>query len=721
MTQPLTTPADVGPGVGTLSEITCVSGDTFCVSGSNGQVKAGRYQGLYIRDTRALSQLLIRVDGEEPPLLHGRAVGAKAARFAYYQLPATDVEVDPKLVIERRRVVSESVHEDFVITNFDIEATTLVLEIVAATDFAYIFDVKHGRVLARATPAHRDGMLCLQEPTGHRETMLRPSVRPDEIDDLAGSMRWTISLAPKEVWAMTLDVGYRGSSGTKWPSQGWDEDLLSPDVEVPHRWTELNLSCNDERMTRLLQRSVMDLGSLIIRDPEAPEDRFLAAGSPWFLTLFGRDSILSAQMLLPLEVSLSGETLRVLARRQGREVVAATEEAPGKILHEIRHGGLVERGDLPPLYYGSMDSTPLFVRLANEAWRWGLADDEVEALMPAVEKALAWMRDYGDADGDGFLEYIRSGDRGLSNQGWKDSGDAVQFMDGRLADPPIALCEVQGYAYDAARRGAELLAHFGRPGADEWLEWSDALERKFRESFWVSDADGPYPAMALDGAKRPVDAIASNMGHLLACGILNEEECDIVANRLIGRDLNSGWGLRTLSTKARRFNPLSYHGGSIWPHDSALAIAGLARTGHGPAAKELLRGLAAAAPFFDYRLPELFAGEQRGIDGFPLPYPAACRPQAWAAASALLIARSIFGFEPDFPAKTITLRPVWPAAYQRVEVSGVQVGNARLSATLIADRGVWVDDGGAGFNIEVLGAPRLMTRPEDVTLSNTSR
>lgn len=721
MTQPATTAADANPGLGSLSEITCVSGDTFCVSGSNGQVKPGRFQGLYIRDTRVLSQLLLRIDGDEPALLHGRAIGGRASRFAYYRVPHSDHEVDPRMIIERRRVISESMTEEIVVTNFDTEATTVMVEIVAATDFAYIFDVKHGRILPRATPAQVGDSLHLQEPTGHRETMIRPSVAPDVVDAEAGAMRWHVVIAPRGSWSMTVDIGYRGSSGTKWPTETWEAELASPEDEVPSRWLELNLSCNDERMTRLLQRSVIDLASLVVKDPDDANDRFLAAGSPWFLTLFGRDSILAAQMLLPLEVSLSGETLRVLARRQGTKVDPASEEAPGKILHEIRHGGLVQRGDLPPLYYGSMDSTPLFVRLASNAWKWGLPEDQLEALMPAVEKALAWMRDYGDADGDGFLEYMRSGDRGLANQGWKDSGDAIQFADGRLAESPIALCEVQGYAFDAARRGAELLTHFGRPGAEEWLDWSAVIEAKFRAQFWVSDSFGPYPAMALDGSKKPVDAVASNMGHLLSTGIINHEEADLIAARLVGRDLNSGWGLRTLSTTATRFNPLSYHGGSIWPHDTAIATAGLAGTGHGVAAKELLRGLVAAAPFFDYRLPELFAGEQRGIDGFPLPYPAACRPQAWAAASALLIARSLFGFEPDAPNRSVTLRPIWPAAYQRVEVSGIQVGTARLSAILVADRGVWVDDGGADLRIEVLGAPRLTTRPEEVTLSNTSR
>ena len=712
-----TTTADPNPGLGHLSEVTCVYADAFCISGSNGQIKPGRYQGLYLRDTRVLSQLMLRVNGTEPPLLHGRAIGPRAARFAHYYLVDPDLEVDPRIVIDRRRVVSESLFEEIIVRNFGSEPVTLTLELLAASDFAYIFDVKHGRVLPLAVAASGNSSLTLSCDSSHRETTLDSSQPPTAIDASTGSMSWDLVIPARSSWETSIEVTYKGTAGVRKPSMSWVDEIAQGADEIPESWRELIWSCNDERFTRLIARGVADLASLVMRDPQAPDDRYLAAGSPWFLTLFGRDSIWSAWMALPLDLSLAGETLRVLARRQGTEVDPVTEQAPGKILHEVRHGGLTDRGDLPPLYYGSMDSTPLFVMLAHEAWRWGLPEDEVRALMPAIEAALSWIRDYGDADGDGFLEYRRSGDRGLANQGWKDSGDAIQFADGRFAEPPIALCEVQGYAYAAMLGGAELVEHLGGDSdPQEWRARAEELGAKFRASFWVCDDEGPYPALALDGEKVPVDGVASNMGHLLMTGILNAEESAHVAHRLVGHDLATGWGLRTLSSHSARYNPLSYHGGSVWPHDTAIVAAGLARTGHGAESSSLLRGLVAASPFFDFRLPELFAGEQRGVDGFPLPYPAACRPQAWAAGSALLIARSLFGFEPDVPHGKIRINPIWPPPYPRVEISGVQVAAARLSGMLTSE-GIWVECTDPALEIEVIGAPRLEERPASMTRS----
>lgn len=714
MSLQVTTTADHNPGLGHLSEVTCVFSDAFAISGSNGQIKPGRYQGLYLRDTRVLSGLVLTLEGREPSLLHGRAIGPRAARFAYFHVPDPDHEVDPKVIIDRRRVVSDSLLEEIIVRNFSTEPVSMTLELHAESDFAYIFDVKHGRVLPLATAVDTQRALTLRDESGRRETTIESSQRPTSISEATATMTWQLEVPARSSWETTLEVTYKGTSGVRKPSLSWSDELAQTGEEVPASWRELVWACNDERFTRLIARGVSDLASLIMRDPLDPSDRFLAAGSPWFLTLFGRDSIWAAWMALPLDRSLAGETLRVLARRQGKVVDPSTEEAPGKILHEVRHGGLVERGDLPPLYYGSMDSTPLFVMLAHEAWRWGLPDEEISALVPAVEAALVWIRDHGDSDGDGFLEYKRSGDRGLANQGWKDSGDAIQFADGRLADSPIALCEVQGYAFAALQRGAELIETFGgQTDPAGWRRMADELQTRFRSSFWVEDDSGPYPAMALDGAKVPVDGIGSNMGHLLYTGILNEAECALVASRLVGTDLATGWGLRTLSSHSARYNPLSYHGGSVWPHDTAIVSAGLARSGHGEEASSLLRGLVAASPFFDFRLPELFAGEQRGVDGFPLPYPAACRPQAWAAGSALLIARSLLGFEPDVPHGVIRMSPVWPPTYPRVEISGIQVASARLSGILTTE-GLWVECSDPDLRIEVTGAPMLSERPASI-------
>jgi glycogen debranching enzyme len=320
---------------------------------------------------------------------------------------------------------------------------------------------------------------------------------------------------------------------------------------------------------------------------------------------------------------------------QGTRHAPEAAEEPGKIMHELRRQSLVIDDDitLPPLYYGTVDATPLFVCLLHDAWRWGLPDDQVRALLPSLEAALGWMRDDGDADGDGLLEYIDRSGHGLANQGWKDSGDSVQWRDGSLAQGPIALCEVQAYAYAAAMGGAALLDAFERPGGDEWRAWAARLREAFHAKFWITDPErcgelGPYPAIALDANKQPVDTVTSNLGHRRGTGLLDPEQSALVAARLGSPELDSGYGLRTMSTDSAGYWPLSYHGGSVWTHDTAIAVLGLAREGHDAVATSLARGLLRAAEGFDYRMPELHSGDAAGDASRPVPYPASCRPHA---------------------------------------------------------------------------------------------
>ncbi|MCU1527033.1 MAG: amylo-alpha,6-glucosidase [Frondihabitans sp.] len=380
----------------------------------------------------------------------------------------------------------------------------------------------------------------------------------------------------------------------------------------------------------------------------SPDDVFLAAGAPWFFTLFGRDSIWAARFLLPLDdgLLLAGGTLRVLAGLQGHTRVAETAEQPGKIMHELRSQTLTIPGEgisLPPLYFGTVDATALWICLLNDAWHWGLPDDQVRALLPHLEAALAWMRDYGDSDGDGLLEYVDETGHGLSNQGWKDSGDSVQWRSGELAEGPIALVEVQAYAYEAALAGARILEHFERPGAASWRDWAARLQARFNESFWIQDPQGDYLAIALDAHKRPVDTVTSNLGHVLGTGLLTEAQAASIAARLVSPELSSGFGLRTMSTDSAGYWPLSYHGGSVWTHDTAIAIQGLARDGFAAEATQLAEGLLRAVPAFDYRMPELHSGDDARELPRPVPYPAACRPQAWSAAASVAVWAALEG------------------------------------------------------------------------------
>jgi len=447
-------------------------------------------------------------------------------------------------------------------------------------------------------------------------------------------------------------------------------------------WAAVTVRADDSRVAPLATRGLDDLGALLLSDDG---DVFAAAGSPWFFTLFGRDSLWTARLLLPLGTDLAMGTLRALARRQGRADVAATEEQPGKILHEVRRDGL-DVGDLslPPIYYGTVDATPLWVTLLVEAWRWGADPAAVAALLPAAEAALGWQRQQVAADPTGFVRYVDHTGSGLANQGWKDSGDSVQWADGHLADAPIALCEVQAYAYEAAVGAADLLDAFGRPGAESLRQWACDLKQRFRAQFWVADDHGRYPAIALDRDGRAVDGIASNMGHLLGTGLLDPDEAATVAARLAGPDLDCGYGLRTLSSRSPRFSPTSYHGGAVWPHDTAITARGLLLEGHDDVAASLLTGLLAGAGGFADRLPELYAGVQSDVSG-PLPYPASCRPQAWSAAAGTAVATLALGLRPDVPAGTLTLSPPTVHPWGELVVDGLRLGDHPLSVTVDRD------------------------------------
>ncbi len=681
---------------GPMGEVTCVAAETFCISDSGGQILRDSKHGLFVRDTRALSHLVIRLDGAEPLVLRGHTVGGSRARFTACRSNRPADQPDPTLLLDRRRVVSDSLLEQITLRNLGQSRLSLPVELEVDCDFAYIFDVKHGLATRSARCEEAEGGLRFVR--GDQASIVTLDHPPHDLDERRGLLHWHIDLEPGEVWTTRLKVGFIDSDRESWPTRSWDDLAGLPTDPVP-AWPTIRIASTPADLVDVLSQSVADLASLLVEDPQGPGDLFFAAGSPWYLTLFGRDSLWAATMALPLGLDVPRGTLRALARRQGRRLDPETEEAPGKIIHEIRHGGLTERSDLPPLYYGTMDATPLFVTLLNEAWRWGLDEAEVERLLPHAEAALEWMVTYGDPNGDGFLEYQRQGERGLSNQGWKDSEDGIQFADGRLAEPPIALCEVQGYAYEAAQRGAELLDHFGRPGGDRWREWAAALAERFRQRFWVPADDGDYPAIALDGHGERVDSIASNMGHLPATGILNAEECALVARRLASPDMASGWGLRTLTSESPRFNPLSYHGGSVWPHDTAIAAWNLAVAGHDAEARQLISNLLAAARHFQLRLPELFAGEQRVPGLEPLPYPAACRPQAWAAGSILLMLRAVFGFQPHLPEGRVVLRPLWPPPFRSLRLIELPLAGGLLTLSIDDRTGLTVERAPSGVEI----------------------
>jgi glycogen debranching enzyme len=644
-------------------------------SGPDGQLRSRGAQGVYHGDVRVLSQAVLLVDGREPEVISAGPAGPGVVEVIALVRGGDEPGPDPTVRLRRtRRVAPGSARETLEMTAATVGPVRVALEMHLACDLADMEQVKSGRSSA-PLPArsHERAVVWSGEHGGARIEAVEADI--DLGEPTAPVLRWLVEVTPGELTTIEWELRARDQATVV---------IAAPSVAS---WATPVVEVDDRRLPSLLRRSLEDLSTLRMSTELAPNDVFLAAGAPWFLTLFGRDSIWGARMLLPLGTDLAAGTLRTLAARQGTTTDPEAAEEPGKILHEVRAKPLpLDQGAvLPPRYYGTVDATPLWVCLLHDAWRWGMPGEEVEALLPAMEAALRWMNEHGDSDGDGFLEYLDPTGRGLANQGWKDSGDSVQWRDGSLATGPIALCEVQAYAYEAARGGAALLEAFDRPGADHWRQWAARLRQWFRERFWISDRAGSYPAIALDADKRPVDTLTSNIGHLLGTGLLDVDEEAQVARRLGAAAMDSGYGLRTLSKDAGGYWPLRYHGGAVWTHDTAIAIAGLARAGQAEVAASLIEGLLAAGSELGYRLPELHSGDTRGTVPTVVPYPAACRPQAWSAAAAVVLLSSIVGLEADVPAGLLKVRPMSPSPVGAVQVRGLRIAGYDLDIDIDAE------------------------------------
>ncbi len=601
-------------------------------SRADGSMGAGAIDGVYVSDVRIVRALEVRVDAR--PVEHIATLQDSADRTRFVSLlRGLDAEgADPDVRgILTREVGPDGARHTFQIVSRLGHAVSARIEFVleAALDDMHL--VKTG--LAGGTPAVTvDGDTATWTGNGVAAALRAPGA------ELRASAH-TIGVS----W--TLEVPARGSADVRFEITAHDEGAVVVAPSAPASWTAPDLSGADDRLRRWVERSLADLDSLRLATTTTPGEEFVAAGAPWFFTLFGRDSLWVARMLVPLGGRLPIGTLRTLAAMQGAVVDPQTAEQPGKILHELRRGEFAIPGEdvvLPPRYYGTVDATALWICLLADLHRAGHPLDELREFRPALEAALAWMRDYGDSDGDGLLEYVDESGHGLSNQGWKDSGDSVQWRDGTLASGPVALCEVQAYAVEAALGGAELLDALGGDGAP-WRAWARTVSEAFRAKFWIDTPEGRYPAIALDGAKRPVDTLTSNLGHLLGTGLLSADEARLVAGHLVSAPLASGFGLRSLSTGATGYWPLGYHVGSVWTHDTAIAVTGLAREGFAAEAAELAEGLLRAAVAFDYRVPELYSGDGSDDVPSPVPYPAACRPQGWSAASAIAVHTALRG------------------------------------------------------------------------------
>jgi glycogen debranching enzyme len=632
-----------------------LDGDTFVVSDRRGDVvpSPSEPHGLFLQDTRFLSCWRLTVDGSPPKVLSTDDVNYFSAQF-FLVPPAESFYDQATFSIMRKRSVGGGFHEDLTVLNHTAQPLELELHVEAAADFADLFEVKDA--LTKKGEHYRsaaNGRLVLgyRRERFVRETWI--SATAHEAEESEDGLRFSILVEPHGEWTTCLDVAatrhafadvtpavkYHHGDAEARPNMGYTlEEWLASAPKLDTDWRSLE---------RTYERSLIDLAALRFYPPILPGMALPAAGLPWFMTVFGRDSLLTSYQTLPFTPELAETTLRSLAAQQGKGVDLFRDEEPGKIFHEIRFGEMTafeERPHSP--YYGSADSTPLFLILLDEVERWTGNVGLVQELEGVARAALAWITDYGDRDGDGYVEYERGHESGLENQCWKDSHDAILFADGSQSRLPRACSEIQGYVYDAKLRCARLARQFWLDAelADRLEEEAVELKRRFNEDFWLSDRG--YFALALDGDKRRVDSLTSNIGHLLWSGIVDDEKAESLARLLLGPRLFSGWGVRTMAEGDGGYNPIGYHVGTVWPHDNSLVAAGLARYGFHKEAAQIAFAMLEAAEFFDHRLPEAFAGYSREQTRFPVEYPTACSPQAWATGAPLLLIRVLVGLEP---------------------------------------------------------------------------
>jgi glycogen debranching enzyme len=635
--------------------LSVLDGSTFVVGDRLGDVRAdeGREHGFFSEDTRFVSRWVLRV--EETPLellsLH------QGAHFdaQFFLTPRVGPDEEAPCSIVRHRLVDHVWMEDVTVTNHLHATARLRVVLEVGADFADLFEVKDGVVAEREIRHTHDGasLTLAYERGAFRRSVTIVASAPATVT--GAGFEYELKLDAGEQWSTSFTItpcaAQPGVRFAHREPRGPLEDVRRRRAAELETWLARapDLQADDPALVRTYRASLSDLGALRMRPDLTDGATLPAAGLPWFMALFGRDSLITSYQALPYLPELAATTLRVLAGRQANQRDDFHEQEPGKILHELRLGELTSSGQRPHSpYYGTADATPLFLVLLDEYHRWTGDDTLVRDLEGHARAALAWIEHSGDPDGDGYIEYERRNPTsGLVNQCWKDSWNSIQFADGTLAQGPIATCEIQGYAYDAQRRSARLAREVWNDTtlSDHLEQRASDLQSRFRRDFWIPERG--CHALALDGNKRQVDSLTSNIGHLLWSGILDEGEAAATAERLLDEQLYSGWGVRTLGTHEAGYNPLGYHTGTVWPHENSLIAAGLTRYGHRSEGRTIASAILAAAPAFEHRLPEVFAGFPVALTSVPVAFPTASRPQAWAAGAPLLLLSTILDLQPE--------------------------------------------------------------------------
>ena len=667
-------------------------GETFVHSDLNGNLSVPNTvgMGIYYKDTRFLSQFELRINGTMPVLLSS---SAERAYMSYVDLTNPDVWEEGQLSlgqqtlnVRRTRVVGPIVHERIRLRNYNDTEIKVVLEFALGSDFADLFEVrglkreKRGKLLAPKVEGKTSKLAYYGTDEIFRETFITFSLEPTLTRVEGATIRVWFEFPLKPHQTKSLGIAIEPVlAGVRQESDDFDEAVQRTRTSYQD-WEEActQIRSHNQLFDTLLRRGTRDLRALLTKTEDG---EFMAAGIPWYVSPFGRDSILSSYQVLMVNPTPARETLLLLGSLQGTQLDPWRDEEPGKILHEIRYGELANAHYIPHTpYYGTVDATPLYLMLAAAYFRWTNDRETLLELLPTLDRALRWIDDYGDLDGDGFVEYLRRSPRGLVNQGWKDSGNSVVHDDGTLAEGAIALSEVQGYVYMAKLRMSEIYLVLGDEArANELHRQADELRERFNRDFWMEEEG--YFALALDGEKRQVKTVTSNPAHGLYCGIVDADKADAMAKRLLAPDMFSGWGIRTMSQEAAAYNPMSYHNGTVWPHDNAFIAAGLKRYGHDKATKRIATALFDTATFMEYyRLPELFCGFTRRTPTNPVSYPVACSPQAWAAASPFILLQAMLGISARAHENMLTVnKPSLPAWLDAVEMKNLRVGSSRLS------------------------------------------
>ncbi|MGN6429781.1 MAG: amylo-alpha-1,6-glucosidase [Gaiellaceae bacterium] len=660
------------------AQLLLLDGTSLFLSKENGDVEANEPQGFFCNDVRHLSEWRLLIGGTPLQVLASRAVDYFSGRV----VAAPDGK-DPPLTVQRDRFVADGVHEDVTVSNNSAEVRLLELELRFAADFADISEAQVPGAYGDRTEIEVGGRsvtLAFRQDGFRRATRVTFNRAGELRDD---RMVYRLDIPPHERWRLCVDITpFEGARPS--PPLLRCNSFGAPEPEMPitiHQWLDEAplLEANDE-LQRVYDRSLIDLAALRIR-PREEDLRWAmpAGGVPWFLTVFGRDSLIAGYQALPFHPTLAEATLETLADLQSKERNDFADAEPGKIPHELRRGKLVALGlDPHGPYYGTHDATQLFLIVLDEYERWTGDAGLVRRLEPNARAALAWIDEHGDLDGDGYLEYESRSAMGLKNHCWKDSDNSIQFADGRPAEGPIATCEIQGYAYDARVRAARLAREIwgDEELAAEQERKAARLRERFDRDFW-SDELGTY-VLALDGGKHQVDSVTSNPGHLLWSGIVPRRRARAVAERLLRDDLFSGWGVRCLSSEMRGYNPLEYHAGTVWPHDAAICAEGMRRYGLRREAGIVCKALLDAAVAFENRLPELFAGFGRDGTNVPVPYPDALAPQAWAAGAPLLALRTLLGL--DVVDGRLRSQPRLPKELAHIRLKNIPVRGRRSSA-----------------------------------------